>query len=102
DKNPAAVQHLVDSLVKAAAILKDQPDKAVPHIEAALGKGIVPTETIRAALASKATHFEIDPRKIIAPAKEQQAYQVKLGSLDKEVPFDGLFATDYYVKATAK
>lgn len=102
DKNPAAVQLLVDSLVKAAAILKDQPDKAVPHIEAALGKGIVPTETIKAALTSKATHFEIDPRKIIEPTKVQQAYQVKLGSLDKEVPFDGLFITDYYAKATAK
>lgn len=102
DKHPAAVQALVDSLVKAADILKTQPDKAVPHIEAALGKGIVPTATIQAALASKATRFEIDPRKIIEPAKLQQAYQVKLGSLDKEVPFDGLFATDYFVKATAQ
>ena len=41
----------------------------VPHIEAALGKGIVPTETIKAALASKATRFEIDPRTIIEPGR---------------------------------
>ena len=28
-----------------------------------------------------------------------QAYQVKLGSLDKEAPFDGLFETQYYERA---
>jgi NitT/TauT family transport system substrate-binding protein len=102
DNNPAAVQHLVDSLVKAAALLAASPDKAVPHIEAALGKGIVPTAVIRAALASKATRFEIDPRKIVAPAQAMQAYQVKLGSLAQEVPFDGLFAPAYYEKAVGK
>ena len=28
-----------------------------------------------------------------------QAYQVKLGSLEKELPFDGLFETQYYERA---
>ncbi len=28
-----------------------------------------------------------------------QAYQVKLGSLEKELPFDGLFETQFYERA---
>ena len=98
-KNPQAVQAIVDGLVKAAALIKANPDKAAPHIGAALGKGIVDPDLIRKALVSPASVFEIDPRKIIEPARAMQAYQVKLGSLDKELPFDGLFETQYYERA---
>lgn len=100
-KNPAAVQTLVSSLVHADQLLKKTPDRAAPHIEAALGKGIVDTDTIKRALASPATKFQIDPRAIIEPAKAMQAYQVKLGSLEKEFPFDGLFDARYYEAALA-
>ncbi|MBA4223217.1 MAG: nitrate ABC transporter substrate-binding protein [Methylobacterium sp.] len=95
-KNPDAVQKLVSSLVKAADVLVKTPAKAAPHVGAALGKGIVDPALIEKALTSPATHFEIDPRKIIEPARAMQAYQVKLGSLEKELPFDGLFETQYY------
>ncbi|MDR3493650.1 MAG: ABC transporter substrate-binding protein [Ancalomicrobiaceae bacterium] len=101
DKYPQATQALVAGLIKATGIIAKTPDKAVPHIEAALGKGIVDTDTIKAALASPATHFEIDPRKVIEPARAMQAYQVRLGSLDTELPFDGLFVTKYYERAAA-
>ncbi len=100
DKNPAAVQGLVTALVKAADVIAKTPDRAVPAVEAALGKGIVDKATFAKALASPATHFEIDPRKVIEPARAMQAYQVKLGSLDKELPFDGLFVPSYYIEAT--
>jgi NitT/TauT family transport system substrate-binding protein len=98
-KNPQAVQNLVSGLVKAAALIKADPTKAAPHVGAALGKGIVDPELIRKALVSPASQFEIDPRKIIEPARAMQAYQVKLGSLEKELPFDGLFETQYYERA---
>lgn len=98
-KNPDAVQAIVAGLVKAAALIKSDPDKAAPHVAAALGKGIVDPALIRQALVSPASRFEIDPRRIIEPARAMQAYQVKLGSLDKEAPFDGLFETRYYERA---
>ncbi len=98
-KNPEVVQKLVNSLVRAADLIAKNPDKAAPHVGAALGKGIVDPELIRKALTSPASTFEIDPRKIIEPARVMQAYQVKLGSLDKELPFDGLFETQYYERA---
>lgn len=98
-KNPQAVQTLVSGLVKAAALIKADPSKAAPHVGAALGKGIVDPELIQKALVSPASQFEIDPRKIIEPSRAMQAYQVKLGSLEKELPFDGLFDTQYYERA---
>lgn len=98
-RNPQAVQNLVDGLVKAAALIQANPSKAAPHVGAALGKGIVDPELIQKALVSPASRFEIDPRKIIEPSRAMQAYQVKLGSLEKELPFDGLFETQYYERA---
>ena len=93
------VQALVDGLVRAKALIAAQPDRVVPYIEAALGKGIVDSATIRRALGSPATKFEIDPRAIIGPTKTMQDYQVTLGSLDKPVSFDGLFDTRFYERA---
>jgi NitT/TauT family transport system substrate-binding protein len=98
-RNPQAVQNLVSGLVRAAALIKADPKKAAPHVGAALGKGIVDPELIQKALVSPASRFEIDPRKIIEPSRAMQAYQVKLGSLEKELPFDGLFETQYYERA---
>jgi NitT/TauT family transport system substrate-binding protein len=98
-KNPETVQKIVESLVRAADLIAKAPDRAAPHIGAALGKGIVDPDLIRKALTSPASTFEIDPRKIIEPSRAMQAYQVKLGSLDKELPFDGLFETQYYERA---
>lgn len=98
-KNPEVVQKIVASLVKAAELIAKSPDKAAPHVGAALGKGIVDPALIRQGLTSPASKFEIDPRKIIEPSRAMQAYQVKLGSLEKELPFDGLFETQYYERA---
>lgn len=99
EKNPDAVQSLVSGLVKAADLLARTPDRAVPPLEAALGKGIVESETIRKALSSPATKFQIDPRTIIESSRRMQAYQVKLGSLDKELPFEGLFEPRFFERA---
>ncbi len=101
-KNEAVVQGLVDSLVKAASLIAKSPDKVVPHIGAALGKGIVDDATIRKALASPATKWQVDPRAIIEPSLKMQAYQVKLGALDKEYSFDGLFESRFYERAIAR
>lgn len=99
EKNPGAVQKLVASLIRAAELIATNPDKAAPHVGAALGKGIVAPALIRQGLTSPASKFEIDPRKIIEPSRAMQAYQVKLGSLKEELPFEGLFETGFYERA---
>jgi NitT/TauT family transport system substrate-binding protein len=99
--HPEAVQALVSGLVKAGALLKATPEKAVPAIVDALGKGIVEPDVIRRALASKATVFQIDPRVVFDASRRMQSYQVKLGSLEKDVTFDGLFDYRFYEAALA-
>lgn len=100
DKNGAAVQGLVAGLIKGAERIAKSPSKAGVHVAAALGKGIVDPALIDKALVSPASKFAIDPRKIIEPTRAMQAYQVKLGALEKELPLDGLFDAQYYERAS--
>jgi NitT/TauT family transport system substrate-binding protein len=101
-KNPQAVQAIVDSVVKAIDLIQKDPKRAAPHIEAALGKGIIAVSVIEKALASPATKFVADPRSITEATKKMQTYQVSLGTLNEDVPLDGLFDASYFIKATAK
>lgn len=99
-KNPDGVQRLVDALVKATDLLKSDPDRAAPHVEAALGKGITDLATIRKSLTSPASRFVADPRLIVDATAKMQTYQVSIGTLDKEVPLDGLFEPRFFEAAT--
>ena len=90
--------HQVDRRALAVDATRER-QHLLHHVGAALGKGIVDPALIRKGLTSPASKFEIDPRKIIEPARAMQAYQVKLGSLEKELPFDGLFETQFYERA---
>ena len=77
DKDPAAVAGLVNGVVKAIDLIKtDPPTRPRPHIEAALGKGIIDIATIQAALTSPAVEIRRRPRAIIEATKKMQAYQV--------------------------
>jgi len=98
---PAAVQDLVNALVRAADLLAKDTARATPHVVEYLGKGIVEPAIIAAALKSPAAKFVIDPRRVIEPAKAMQSYQVKLGSLKEEVPLDALFDTRFIENAPA-
>ena len=102
DKNPEAAQALVAAMVRATALIQKEPDRVAPAIEAALGKGLVDTATIRRALSSPATKFLADPRAVVEPTAQMQRYQVKLGALDKEYPLDGLFDPRLYERAVAR
>lgn len=96
---PQVAQALVDMTVKAVDLIKANPDRVAPHIEAVLGKGIVDTATIKAALTSPASKFTADPTRIVDATRAMQAYQVKLGALDKEYPLEGLFDASFFQKA---
>lgn len=101
-KNPAAVQAIADGVVKAIDLIQKDPKRVAPHIGAALGKGIVSDAIIEKALASPATKFVADPDFIADATKQMQAYQVSIGTLDKDVPLDGLFDRSFYLKAIGK
>ena len=101
-KNQAGVQKLVDALVRADKLIKAEPKRVAPHVEAALGKGLIDAATIEKALASPASKFTADPRVIMEATAKMQSFQVSIGTLEKDVPLDGLFDTSFYEKATAK
>lgn len=100
--NPDGVQKLVDALVRADALIKADPQRVAPYVEAALGKGIVDTATISKALVSPASKFTADPRAIMEATARLQSFQVSIGSLDRDVPLDGLFDATYFVRAASK
>ena len=101
-KNQAGVQKLVDALVKADALIKSDPKRVAPYVEAALGKGLIDTATIEKALGSPASKFSADPREIMDATAKMQSFQVSIGTLEKDVPLDGLFDPSYFVKASGK
>ncbi len=101
-KNGEGVQKLVNALVKADGLIKSDPKRVAPFVEAALGKGLIDAATIEKALTSPASKFTADPRLIMDATAKMQAYQVSIGTLDKDVPLDGLFDTSFYVKAAQK
>jgi NitT/TauT family transport system substrate-binding protein len=100
-KNPEAVQNLVTGAVRATEELKNDPKRAAPFVEAALGKGIVDPVIIQKALVSPASRFIADPRAIVEATGKMQAYQVSIGTLDKEAPLEGLFEPRFFEKASA-
>jgi NitT/TauT family transport system substrate-binding protein len=91
-KSPQAAQAIADAIVRRVA----------PHIEAALGRGLVPVATIEKALASPASKFVADPRVIVESTDLMQKYQVTIGTLDKAASLVGLFDHSFYLKAMAK
>lgn len=100
--HPDAVQSLVGALVRADRMLKASPTEAAPFVGAALGKGLVDEATMARALTSPASRFVADPRTIVDATARMQAYQVSIGTLDKEAPLEGLFDPTFYDRATAK
>ncbi len=100
-RHPEPAQGLVTGAVRAVRVLREEPGRAVPGLEASLGRGLVDAATLRAALTSPASKFVADPRVIVEPTAAMQRYQVSIGGLDKEVPLDGLFDTRLFERASA-
>lgn len=98
-KNPQATQAIADAMVKAIDLIKSDLKRVAPHIESALGRGLVSVSTIEKALASPASKFLADPRVIVGPTDALQKYQVKIGTLDKAAALEGLFDHSFYLKA---
>lgn len=101
-RNPQAAQAIADAMVKAVDLINKEPARVAPHIEAALGKGLVDTATILKALGSPASKFVADPRVIVESTDAMQKYQVSIGTLDKAASLEGLFDHSFYLKAVGK
>jgi len=101
-KNPAAAQGIAEAIVRAIDLINKEPKRVAPHIEAALGRGLVDVSTIVKALGSPASKFVADPRVIVQSTDLMQKYQVSIGTLDKAASLEGLFDHSFYLKAVEK
>jgi NitT/TauT family transport system substrate-binding protein len=102
DRHAQAAERLVGLFVRATELLQRDPGAATPHVAAALGKGIVPEETIRRALISPASKFVADPRAIVGPTRALLDYQVVLGTTDAAPAPEGLFDDRLFRRATGQ
>ncbi|MFG7490567.1 ABC transporter substrate-binding protein [Methylorubrum rhodesianum] len=102
EQNPEAVRTLVSAIVRAVDLLKREPERALPAVEAALGKGIVSAATLRNALTSPATQYVADPRSIVAATGAMLSFQTTLGISEKTPPTDGLFDPRFFEAAQAE
>ena len=101
DQSPDVVQKITAVGIRALDAMAREPARVVASIEAALGKGLVEQSVLQTALTSPASKFVSDPRLIVEATIKMQAYQVKLGTLDKEYPVDSLFDPSFYIRAKA-
>jgi NitT/TauT family transport system substrate-binding protein len=101
-KNPQATQAIADAIVKAVDLINKDHKRVAPHIEAALGRGLIDAATIMRALGSPASRFVADPRVIVESTDLMQKYQVSIGTLDKAASLEGLFDHSFYLKAAEK
>ncbi len=98
---PDASQKLVDLTVRATKLLRENPDRAAPHVLNALGKGIVDLDTMKRALRSPGAKFADNPETIVAATSKLQDFQVKIGALQRAASLDGLFDASFYRRAIA-
>lgn len=95
-QNPAAVRGLVTAIARAVDLIKREPERALPAVESALGKGIVGAATLRSALASPATQYVADPRTIADATRAMLAFQATLGLTETAPSTEGLFDTRFF------
>ncbi|WP_338041758.1 ABC transporter substrate-binding protein [Methylobacterium organophilum] len=102
EQHPEAVRRLVSAIVRAVDLLKREPARALPAVEAALGKGIVSQAVFAKALASPATQYVADPRTIVEATRAMLAFQTTLGITEKTPSTDGLFDARFFEATQAE
>lgn len=96
--HPDLVQKLVALTDRAVALIARDPARAAADVEKVLGHGIITAATMQRALTSPATHFAVDPRRVVEKTKLLQDFQVQTGVLKKAEPLEDLFDASYYAK----
>ena len=95
-EHPEAIKKLIELHKRATDLIASDPERAAKDVHAAIGKGLVPLETIQKALQSRLNQFVADPRLIIAATKTMHDFQLEIGALKEPVPLDDLFDTSVY------
>ncbi|PWC39945.1 nitrate ABC transporter substrate-binding protein [Azospirillum sp. TSO35-2] len=101
-RDRAAIAELVKLHIRATAFATANRDRTAELVTAAIGKGLVEQDVMRAALSSDATTLVDDPRVVLESTKQMQAFQQRLGQITDPVDVDALFDFSFHDAATGK
>ncbi|MEM7566674.1 MAG: ABC transporter substrate-binding protein [Pseudomonadota bacterium] len=96
DERPEAVSALVSAHAAATDLLNTDAEGAVDAVQAYVGGGRLPHETVLAALERSKGAFVSDPGAIIAGTQVMHDFQAELGTLKATVDLDALFETRFH------
>lgn len=94
EERPELVQALVAAHVRATEVLEGDVDRAAEHVRRYVGGDRLDPSIVRRAIEN--SDFVADPHAIRDGTRALQAFQLDLGTLDREVPLDELFDTRFY------
>jgi NitT/TauT family transport system substrate-binding protein len=95
-----AVQDLVELHLRATDLIKNDPKRAAEHIQEFIGRGLIDTDTLLAAMTSPSSNFEADPHAIVESTRTLHDFQAETGTLKKPVPFETLFDFTFHDAAS--
>lgn len=96
----AEIAKLVELHIRATELINRDPKRAATHVQAAIGKGLLPLSTVETAIQSATSKFIADPSAIQAATKVMHDFQAEIGTLKRPVPLEELFAPGFYDAAT--
>lgn len=100
EENRDAVQALVELHLRATDLIKEDPQRAAEHVQEFIGRGLIDTDTLVAAMTSSYGIFEPDPHAIVDSTRTLHDFQAETGTLKKPVPFETLFDFTFYDAAS--
>ncbi|WP_280553560.1 ABC transporter substrate-binding protein [Halomonas sp. 25-S5] len=96
EAHPEAMRKLMALHLRATEVLREEPERAAPHVREFVGKRLIGLDTVEAALRSPSSNYLADPHAIREATRTMHDFQVAQGTLRKRVDLDALFDTDLY------
>jgi NitT/TauT family transport system substrate-binding protein len=99
DSRPDALQDFVGLMIRATALLQENPAAAAPMVARGLTGGLAPASAVLIALKSRDIGFVTDPQSIIPATRAMLAYEAELGDFPAAPDVAGLFDRSWWTRA---
>ncbi|MFB6243491.1 MAG: ABC transporter substrate-binding protein [Halobaculum sp.] len=101
DDQPGLVQSLVDIHTRATDFINDNRMEAADMASEVIGTDILPSETARAAIQSKAATFISDPKRIVEKSLVYNDFHQQLGNVDTDLSEGDVFDHSFYEEVSS-
>jgi NitT/TauT family transport system substrate-binding protein len=101
DEQPDVVQSLVDLHVRATEFIQNNRLEAADMASQVVGTDVLPKETARAAIQSKASTFISDPKQIVDKSLVYNEFHQQLGNVDTDLSESDVFDHSFYEEVSS-